>query len=154
MAEQSQSRPMVPPVPAKPCVQTRPPNKGTEIPRSKGSWLQACCLEFWTQFPLQTISSWRLGSFSTWNTEWPSVWKGTSSEGKGMFMATRLTVSTGTLGPQTQAHGQEGSMCLYLRFVRAGLWEKKGALETETKLREVTESQGAVAGRGEVSESL
>lgn len=41
-----------------------------------------------------------------------------------------------------------------LAFCEQVCEREKGVLETETKLREVTESQGAAAGRGEVSESL
>ena len=78
--------------------------------------------------------------------------KGPVVKGQWTFKAMRLMVST--LGPQSQDNGQEGSTCVCLCCETAGRWEKNGALETEMKPREVIESQGEAAGRGEASESL
>ena len=53
---------------------------------------------------------------------------GPAVKGIGMFVAMRLTVSTGTLGPQSQDNGQEGSPCVCLCFVRQQVCERKMGL--------------------------
>lgn len=54
--------------------------------------------------------------------------KGPVVKGKQTFMAMRLMVSTGTLGPQSQDNGQEGSTCVCLCFVRQQVSERKMGL--------------------------